>query len=134
MIKYLPDYSENPEKDSEIDEAISSWVTDGLKEDWEWFEQVRSSNFPGHPQARANIEKAIPILHELLKEGQCNIESPDEFFYDDGSKSTEGEDTPMLQRAYGQLKRVIGSVSRSLPSAEAISRIALNASDLAERM
>ena len=134
MIKYLPEYTENPEKDAEIDEAISRWVTDGLEEDWEWFEKVRSSSFPNQPQARANIEKAIPILHDLLKEGQCNIESPDEFFYDDGTDSDGGEDRPMLHRAYGQLKGVIAGVSRNLPSAESISRIALNASKLAEKM
>ena len=134
MVKYLPDYNDSNNREAEINEAISHWVTVELEEDWEWFERVRSDNFSEQPHARANIEKAVPILRNLLEDGRCHIEQPDEFFYGEDNESEGEENQPVLQKAYVQLKGVLAGVSRNLPSVESVSKIALHASNLADKM
>ena len=134
LIKYLPGYTDDPSKDGDVEEAIARWAIEGLEEDWDWFEQVRSRHFPEQQQARANIEKAIPLLCELLKSGQCHIDPPAELPTSDLVESDGSNDVPFLRRAFGQLSGALRGVSRHLSSAESLQRIALNASDLAEKV
>ena len=121
VIKHLPGYDGKPINESSIEEAMLKWVSDELQQDWDWFEQVRNEHFPQSNGARNNIEKAVPLLIDLLKDGRCEIDPPKEIPSADGSDG--------LATMFQRLQSGITRVSTSLNSADKLQRTALNAID-----
>ena len=118
IIRLLPEYKENtPDKMQTIEGVIHQWVATKLTEDWDWFERVRAENFGDQPNnARNNIEKAVPLLCALLREGNCYIEPP--------INSPEEASFEMEER-YDQLLVSMDRVSRALTAGESLVRTAL---------
>ena len=119
VIKYLPSVEEESFNEASIEDAMSKWVSDMLQEDWEWFEEVRKEHFPQSGGARNNIEKAIPVLRELLKDGRCEIDPPKEAFAENIPEGFSGK--------IHQLQGKITGLTASLSAAERLQRTALNA-------
>ena len=121
VIRFLPEYEgSDRDKEDAIEEAIQKWAAQELAPDWEWFEETRKQHFADSPNtlnARANIEKALPLISGLLREGKCHIDPP--------ALMPEQTTTEELQTKYRQVRRATMKVAQAIKTGNEIIQTAL---------
>ena len=105
--------------EDKIEEYISGWAESKLANEWQWFEEASKEVLPGYNwnETKVKIQKALPLLVELLEDGRCYIEPP----------TNSESDDPDVSFAWS---RVLGTIKEALHLAPHASR----AIDVGERI
>ena len=124
LSSHLPQETGVNLQESDIEVAVEGWLAAQLDQEWAEFGKVQQEFFPGIGNARANTEKAIPILRELLAKEQCYIEPP-------ASSYTEGQDsTGDVWPSIEQLNSAVSKSTQVLMASGNIAQFALKAKEL----